>query len=292
MMRMCWDAPGPAPAKARARTGACAPMRMTFSRALRSELQRLARSPLVAAHAACALAAGLACGAYFAVAPWDARLGADAYVQFLGALMPLMAGISCGLSADEERRAGGLANLLGAPSRRAAVLAKLCSLWLAAVATLATAVALFGCVLAAAGRPPAPAVSLVASVLGVSLGSVPLYALSLFLALRLGRNAAIGVGAAGMLLAFFSVGGLAHGLMTGALTGASPAGLLGAVPFCWAARLGSLGVEAAIAAGTGSAGTVALAAARLVPAAAALAVLSVVAIVAWFPQFEEGRSDA
>ena len=67
--------------------------RMTFPRALRSELQRLARSPLAVAHAACALAAGLACGAYFATAPWDARLGADAYVQFLGALMPLMAGV-------------------------------------------------------------------------------------------------------------------------------------------------------------------------------------------------------
>lgn len=266
--------------------------RMTLPRALRSELQRLARSPLAVAHAACALAAGLACGAYFATAPWDARLGADAYVQFLGALMPLMAGISCGLSADEERRAGRLANLLGAPSRRTAALAKLCSLWLVASATLAAAVTLFGCILAAAGRPPAPAASLAASVLGMSLGSVPLYALSLFLALRFGRNAAIGAGAAGMLLAFFSVGGLAHGLMTGALTGASPAGLLGAVPFCWAARLGSLGVEAAIAAGTGSAGTVALAAARLVPAVAALAALSAVAIAAWFPRFEEGRSDA
>ena len=40
------------------------------------------------------------------------------------------------------------------------------------------------------------------------------------MALRLGRNAAIGAGAAGTLLAFFSVGGLAHGLMTGELTGA------------------------------------------------------------------------
>lgn len=292
MMRMCWNAPGPAPAKARARTGACAPMRMTFPRALRSELQRLARSPLAVAHATCALAAGLACGAYFATAPWDARLGADAYVQFLGALMPLMAGISCGLSADEERRAGGLANLLGAPSRRTAVLAKLCSLWLLAAATLAAAVALFGCILAAVGRPSVPAASFAASVLGMSLGSVPLYALSLFFALRFGRNAAIGVGAAGMLLAFFSVGGLAHGLMTGALTGASSTGLLGAVPFCWAARLGSLGVEAAVAAGTGSAEVVALAAARLVPASAALAALSAAAIAAWFPRFEEGRSDA
>ena len=63
-------------------------------------------------------------------ASWDASFGADAYVQFLGALMPLMAGIACGLAADDERRAGRLANLLAAPSRRIAALAKLAVLWL------------------------------------------------------------------------------------------------------------------------------------------------------------------
>lgn len=266
--------------------------RMTFFRTLRSELPRLSRSPLAAAHAACALAAGVACGAYFATASWDPSLGADAYVQFLGALMPLMAGISCGLSVDEERRAGRLANLLAAPLRRTAVLAKLAALWLAAVLTLAAATALFGCILAFAGRLELAPVSLAAAVGGLALGSLPLYALSLALALRFGRNAAIGVGAAGTLLAFFSVGGLAHGLVTGALTGASPAGLLGALPFCWAARLGSLGVEAAIAETSGSAAAVASAAAWLVPACTALAVLAATALAAWFARFEEGRGDA
>lgn len=72
------------------------------------------------------------------------------------------------------------------------------------------------------------------------LGSLPLYALGLSVALRLGRNAVIGAGAAGMLLAFFSVGGLAHGLMTGELTGCpGDAPELGAARL--AARLGSLG---------------------------------------------------
>ena len=56
-------------------------LRMTFLRALRSELMRLARSPLAPAHGVCALAGGLACGAYFAVAPWDPSMGTDAYVQ-------------------------------------------------------------------------------------------------------------------------------------------------------------------------------------------------------------------
>ena len=84
--------------------------RMTFPRALRSERLRLARSPLLVAHLACGLAGGLACGEYFCVARWDPALSADAYAQFLGALMPLMSGIVCGLAIDEERAAGGLAH--------------------------------------------------------------------------------------------------------------------------------------------------------------------------------------
>ena len=101
-------------------------------------------------------------------ASWDASFGADAYVQFLGALMPLMAGIACGLAADDERRAGRLANLLTAPSRRIAALAKLAVLWLTAALTLATAVALFACILAIAGRLTLPASSLALSVGGLS----------------------------------------------------------------------------------------------------------------------------
>ena len=66
---------------------------MTLSRALLSEALRLARSPLTAVHLVCGLAAGLACGEYFSVTRWDPALGADAYAQFLGALMPLMSAI-------------------------------------------------------------------------------------------------------------------------------------------------------------------------------------------------------
>ena len=79
--------------------------RMTLPRALLSEALRLARSPLTAVHLVCGLAAGLACGEYLSVTRWDPALGADAYAQFLGALMPLMSAIVCGLAVDEERAA-------------------------------------------------------------------------------------------------------------------------------------------------------------------------------------------
>lgn len=215
--------------------------RMTLSRALLSEALRLARSPLAVVHLVCGLAAGLACGEYFSIARWDPALGADAYVQFLGALMPLMSAIVCGLAVDEER---------------------------------------------AAGRLPLGPAPLAAAWAGIVLGSLPLYALGLGVALRLGRNAAIGAGAAGMLLAFFSVGGLAHGLMTGELTGAL-ATPLSWVPLAWPARLGSLGVEAFIDAARAAGPLLTTALAGLVLALAAAAVL-----LAWFCRFEDGRADA
>ena len=215
--------------------------RMTLPRALLSEALRLARSPLTAVHLVCGLAAGLACGEYFSVTRWDPALGADAYVQFLGALMPLMSAIVCGLAVDEER---------------------------------------------AAGRLPLGPAPLAAAWAGIVLGSLPLYALGLGAALRLGRNAAIGAGAAGMLLAFFSVGGLAHGLMTGELTGAL-ATPLSWVPLAWPARLGSLGVEAFIDAARAAGPLLTTALAGLVLALAADAVL-----LAWFCRFEDGRADA
>lgn len=271
---------------------------MTLPRALRSELMRLVRSPLMAVHLACGLAGGAACGAYFAVARWDPAMGVDAFAQFLGALMPLMAGIVCGLAVDEERMAGSLANLTAVPERGRAVLAKLIALVLMGTLALAVAFGVFGAVLAAVGRLPLGAAPLALAGAGTILGNIPLYILGLALALRFGRNAAIGIGAAGTLVAFFSVGGFAHGLMTGELTGAMP-GALGWIPFSWAARLGSLGTEVFIAASrgasqldTGQAADVAAAARDTALACAALSTAAAAALARWFQRFEEGRQDA
>lgn len=260
--------------------------RMTLPRALLSEALRLARSPLTAVHLVCGLAAGLACGEYFSIARWDPALGADAYAQFLGALMPLMSAIVCGLAVDEERAAGRLANLTAVPSRGRAVAAKLLALAALGAGALAVALGVFGAVLAVAGRLPLGPAPLAAAWAGIVLGSLPLYALGLGVALRLGRNAAIGAGAAGVLLAFFSVGGLAHGLMTGELTGAL-ATPLSWVPLAWPARLGSLGVEAFIDAARAAGPLLTTALAGLVLTLATAAVL-----IAWFRRFEDGRADA
>ncbi len=269
---------------------------MAFSCTLRSEFIRMRTSPLVAAHLACALAAGSACGAYFAFAPWNPAQGADAYAQFLGALMPLMAGIVCGLAFDAEREAGGMANLTGVPSRPTAVAAKIAMLFLTGAATLALAIGLFALILTLAGRSALNLAVYAWCIAGLALGSAPLYILSSWLALRFGRNAAIGVGAVGLLLAFFSIGGLAHGLMTGELTGAYPS-ILGYIPLTWSARLGSLGVENGIVSlslGTHIEGSAMNVAAQVhlqtlftAGFCLALSAAALIALLAWFNRFEE-----
>ena len=156
----------------------------------------------------------------------------------------------------------------------------------AVLALLAAALGVFGAEHADAWpRPPEPAKQ-TDTWAGILLRSLPLYALGLGVALRLGRNATIGAGAAGMLLAFFSGGGLAHGLMTGELTGA-PATPLSWVPLAWPARLGSLGVETFIDAARAAGPLLTAALAGLVLTLATAAVL-----LAWFCRFEDGRADA
>lgn len=265
---------------------------MTLVRTLRSELQRLARSPLLVAHIACGIAGGVACGAYFAVSRWDPAMGADAFAQFLGALMPLMSGIACGLAIDEERAAGHLANLTALPSRSLAIMAKLAALLLMAALALGLAFSLFAAIIAAAGRLTLGPAPMILACTGVLAGSIPLYMLALALSLRFGRNAAIGVGAAGTLVAFFSVGGLAHGLMTGQLTGAMPS-ILAFVPWSWAARLGSLGFEGFIAAGRDASQAAAVGSAALGTAAAcaALSLVAAAILIFWFSRFEDRHSD-
>lgn len=282
-----------AAAATRATRRAAAAPRMALAGALRSEALRFVHSPLAPVHLACALAGGIACGAYFAHAPWNPAFGADAYAQLLGALMPLMAGIVCGLNVEEERRAGRLANLTGAPSRAVAITAKVSVLWLAGVMTLTLAVGIFAGILAAAGRLTLDASTIALSAAGLALGSAPLYLPLLAAALRFGRNAAIGTGAAGLGIGLFSVGGLAHGLMTGELT-ATTCGILGLIPFAWPARLGSLAVEAGIARLTDAAHAAAIETLGLTFAIAALAltITGLIVLVAWFNHFEGGRDDA
>lgn len=229
--------------------------RTAFMAMARSELLRVRRSPLVALHAALAAAIGLAAGLYFAATPWDSLLAYDAFVQLLGAGASLLAGISCGLSLEAERDAGDYANLSGHPSRRKAFCAK--GVVLLAMGSLAClcALLLFVGALAFAGKPVPSAGIVALSFVALTGASAALYAISIVVALRWGRNAAIALGALGFMTALASLGGLGNGLVTGTMSASLAPLALMTVPFTWPARLASLSVEVPLAAAGCAPGT-------------------------------------
>ena len=249
--------------------------RVTFRRALRSEAVRMRHSPLVVLHVALAVALGALAGAYFAFSAWDSLLGTDAFFQLLGAGAPLLAGISCGLAADAEQRAGEGANVLGALAAKLAALLALCLM------AAAIAAALFCGSLALAGRslPDTAAVALATA--GIALGSLCSYVILWCVALRFGRNASIGMGTLGFIAALTLMGGLANGLVTGTFSGAFSIGAAAFVPFAWPSRLASLPLELSIAAGMGAQAQVeALVAAYATVTCACTAITAVVLAVA------------
>ena len=221
--------------------------RVTFAHALRSEAARLRRSPLVWLHAVLATVLGGLAGAYFAFSAWDSLMGTDAFFQLLGAGAPLLAGISCGLAADAEQRAGEAANLLGVSSRRSALAAKIVALLGLGLAAAAWAAVLFCAALALVGRPMPELPALALAVLGIALGSACSYAVFLIVALKWGRNASIGLGALGFIAAMALLGGLANGLVTGTFSGVLGVEAAALVPFAWPSRLATLPLEASIA---------------------------------------------
>ena len=167
---------------------------MTAGRVVASEIVRLHGSVLIAIHVVCGLAAGLVCGAYFAAAPHDPGLETDAFFQVLGAFMPLMAAIVVAINIETEREAGDMANLLGIPSRRLGLAAKVLVLWLLGLLTLALAALAYCLSVALAGGTGAPITAVALATLGMAGGSLCLYLFSIALALRLGRNTTIAIG--------------------------------------------------------------------------------------------------
>ncbi|WP_279020027.1 lantibiotic ABC transporter permease [Mobiluncus mulieris] len=220
--------------------------RITFGRAVRAETRRLRHSFLLPLHLACALVAGGGGGAYFAFAAWNPTLGADAFVQLLGAMMPLMVGIIGGIDADLEGEVTRFSNLVAQASRWRVFAARVFTLWMLGALALGLAVGVFAGSLQLTGRQSLEATTWIGTWLGLSLGSVSLYLILYVAALKWGRNASIAVGAVGLMLAFFSMGGLAHGLVTGKLT-ASELNVFSVLPTSWPALLGALPIELAVA---------------------------------------------
>ena len=187
-----------------------------------------------------------------------------------------------------------MANLLGIPSRRLGLAAKVLVLWLLGLLALALAALAYCLSVALAGGAGAPITAVALATLGMAGGSLCLYLFSIALALRFGRNTTIAIGVLGTGISISSLGGLFNGLYGRTLSGVeSTPGISQWIPFTWPTRFGSLGIEQALAltmpGGKGLRASIGVTAVdNLVPCLVLTLTLGL-ALLLWIGRFEDRR---
>lgn len=163
--------------------------------------------------------------AYSAISPWDTSIKLTFYFEALSLAFPLLISIVTGLSAEQEQMAGGLQNMLSVTALRIKVLVgKLLMLVLLALVALILAVGLYAMGFGFIEGQDAPGPSLYLWLLAALFASnLFLYQLHLFVSLRFGKGASIGLGVVGSLLAALMLTGLGDTIWY-------------AVPWAWSVR--------------------------------------------------------
>lgn len=194
------------------------------------------------------------------------------YLEVLSSAFPTLIGLICGLAAGQEEQAGGFQVMLcGLRSRAAACAGTLFLLLLFSAGSAALAVGLF-----AAGFRSASAGFYIRAVFAVWGGNVFLYILHLFVGLRFGRSASIGLGVAGSLISALMLTGLGDKIWL-------------FVPWAWSVRLCDFLVLPMRYASASAAASAAL---RLGAGIAALAsCVAFAALLIWFERWEGARPD-
>ncbi|MEK5260061.1 lantibiotic immunity ABC transporter MutG family permease subunit [Paenibacillus sp. FSL L8-0663] len=204
---------------------------ISFFRNLKSDVLKLRRQPLLLVQLLVPILGIAIFLAYYSFTPYSPISKIDGYLQVLAVVLPIMIGIVCSITADQELAAGNFQQLLTSPVKLLPFLSKLTLLLILG----------FGSVLLASGGFGAGYIYLMkespyglkfyvlaACILFVS--SVFLYILHFFISLRFGKGASIGLGIMESLLSALLLTGLGdHNWIF--------------VPSAWAARFITIWVQ-------------------------------------------------
>ena len=248
-------------------------MRMLL-RWMRSEFIKWKRTPIPWFHVFAPVLGACLFLWYFSLTGGNAKNPAEklsGYFEVLSSAFPTLIGLICGIAAAQEEQAGGFQVMLcGLRSRAAACAGTLLLLVLLSAGSVALAVGLF-----AAGFRFAPAGVYVRAALALWGGNVFLYVLHLFVGLRFGRSASIGLGVAGSLISALMLTGLGDGIWL-------------FVPWAWSVRLCDY-LVLPMRYASASAFAAALRSGALVAAFASCAAFAV--FLVWFGRWEGARPD-
>lgn len=176
-------------------------------RCIRSDFQKFRHTSILWIHILIPLAAAVLFISYYSVSPWNMEKKISGYFEVIGIAFPLMTGLISGKCVEQERQSGNFQIMLcGVKSRQTAYTSKLIVLLMPGIIAIAIAIGMF-----AAGFKTAPE-SLYFKAAGLLIaGSIFPYILHLFISLRFGRGASIGLGIVECLISALALTGLGDG---------------------------------------------------------------------------------
>lgn len=180
----------------------------TLLRCIRSDFHKFRHTFMLGIHILIPLAAAALFLAYYSVSPWQMDSKLSGYFEVIGVAFPLIIGLICSKAIEQEGQAGSFQTMLcGIKSRAAVYLSKLIVLLLLGSLSIALAIVVF-----AIGFQTAPGFIYLKAAGLLTVGSVFLYIFHLFVSLRSGRGASVGLGIFESLISALALTGLGDGI--------------------------------------------------------------------------------
>lgn len=168
---------------------------IAYWRSFCAELIKLKRQPLVWVHLLVPLAGIAIFLGYYSYTPFAPASKIEAYIQVLATVYPTLIGVVCGIAADQEASAGQYQQLLVQPNRLASLAAKLTLLLLLGYGSCLLATGGFGAGFIYLLKQSNAGLGFYAQAASLLFEScLFLYFLHLFISLRFGKGASIGLG--------------------------------------------------------------------------------------------------
>ncbi|HEX3016922.1 MAG TPA: lantibiotic immunity ABC transporter MutG family permease subunit [Caproicibacter sp.] len=180
----------------------------TFFRCIGSDIQKFKHTSMLWIHLLLPVGIAALFLGYYTVSPWKTDAKISAYLEAVGTAFPLIISLVCSKSIDQEGQAGSFQVMLcGTQSRTVSYFSKLVVMTLLGAFSIILAVSVF-----AAGFQAAPKSVYFKAMILLIAGSIFLYILHLFLSLRFGKGASIGLGIAESLISALALTGLGDGI--------------------------------------------------------------------------------
>ncbi len=170
----------------------------------KAEYQKCKHSILLYIHSVIPVICAVVFAGYYHISNWQPATKISAYLEVLAVAFPFLLGIIVGLVVQSENQAGHFQLLLGTiPSRTATYLGKLGFLISCACSATFLALGMFAYI-----YRNAPAILYMKAGFLLLVTMLPVYMIHLFVGLKVGKEASIGLGTAGSLVAALMITGL------------------------------------------------------------------------------------